>query len=98
MCLFRQVLVCLCLRVAYGSTMWRHGVGASSHRSNGRGDVNYANVRARVAHGFAEKANEIAETIAVLQDIAIATVDLTDKISARCSSERSGLHAATGTP
>ena len=91
MCLFRQLLICLCLCVAYGST-------TSSHRTNGRADVNYADVRARVAHGFAEKANEIAETIAVLQDISIATVDLTDKISARCSSERSGLHVATGTP
>jgi hypothetical protein len=42
-------------------------------------------VRARVARGFPEKANEIADTISVLQDISRATVDLTEKISVHCS-------------
>ena len=54
---------------------------ASSKISN---SVNYADVRARVAKSFPEKANEIANLIAVLQDLSKATVDLTKQISTHC--------------
>ena len=54
---------------------------ASSKISN---SVNYADVRARVAKSFPEKANEIGNLIAVLQDLSKATVDLTNQISTHC--------------
>jgi hypothetical protein len=64
---------------------WQEKSAAFVTRSESSTTVNYAAVRARVAHGFSEKANEIADTIAVLQDISRATMDLTDQISVHCS-------------
>ena len=47
--------------------------------------VNYAEVRKRVTRSFPEKANEIADVIAVLQELSRSTVDLSKQISAHCS-------------
>lgn len=47
--------------------------------------VNYAEVRKRVTRSFPEKANEIGDVIAVLQEISRSTVDLSKQISAHCS-------------
>ena len=47
--------------------------------------VNYAEVRKRVTRSFPEKANEIADVIAVLQEISQSTVDLSKQISTHCS-------------
>ena len=67
--------------------MWQEKPAAFVARSarSSSSTINYAEVRARVARGFPEKANEIADTISVLQDISRATVDLTEKISVHCS-------------
>lgn len=47
--------------------------------------VNYAEVRKRVTRSFPEKANEIADVIAVLQELSRNTLDLSTQISAHCS-------------
>ena len=47
--------------------------------------VNYAEVRKRVTRSFPEKANEIADVIAVLQEISRSTLDLSQQISAHCA-------------
>ena len=46
--------------------------------------VDYAGVRARVAHAFAEKAHEMTETVAVLQKLSKDTVALVDTINMHC--------------
>jgi len=69
-------MFCVCMCGALSS-------GSRDHSSGGA--INYAEVRVRVAHSFPEKANEIADTISVLQDLSKATVDMTDKIVAHCS-------------
>ena len=75
----------LSLRLACSSAVQdRRTADVVAHGVSG-GGINYAEVRTRVAHGFAEKANEIADAIAVLHEISKATADLTDKISKRCS-------------
>ena len=47
--------------------------------------VNYAEVRKRVTRSFPEKANEIADVIAVLQEISRSTLDLSQQSSAHCA-------------
>lgn len=47
--------------------------------------VNYAKMRSRVASGFIEKANEIADAVAVFQDLAQATSKLREQIDQHCS-------------
>ena len=62
-------------------------VGALSSGSDAfpRGSaVNYAEVRKRVTRSYPEKANEIADTISVLQDLSKATVAMVQEISAHC--------------
>ena len=54
-------------------------------RGRGGNIVNYAEVRARVSHGFIEKANEMADAIAVLQDLSKATSGLSEQIAKHCS-------------
>ena len=46
--------------------------------------VNYAEIRARVANGFIEKANEMADALAVLQDLSRASSGLREQISKHC--------------
>ena len=46
--------------------------------------VNYAEVRTRVAHAFAEKAHEVAEAIDVLQSLSKESIGLLDKAKAQC--------------
>ena len=58
------------------------GVAATTENTD---SVNYAEVRKRVTRSFPEKANEIADVIAVLQEISRSTVDLSKQISAHCS-------------
>ena len=47
--------------------------------------VDYAEVRKRVTRSFPEKAYEIADVIAVLQELSRNTLDLSTQISAHCS-------------
>ena len=58
------------------------GVAATTENTD---SVNYAEVRKRVTRSFPEKANEIADVIAVLQEISWSTVDLSKQISTHCS-------------
>ena len=58
------------------------GVAAKTENTD---SVNYAEVRKRVTQSFPEKANEIADVIAALQEISRSTVDLSKQISAHCS-------------
>eukprot|EP00406_Dinophysis_acuminata_P001574 CAMPEP_0179210966 /NCGR_PEP_ID=MMETSP0797-20121207/96_1 /TAXON_ID=47934 /ORGANISM="Dinophysis acuminata, Strain DAEP01" /LENGTH=75 /DNA_ID=CAMNT_0020916031 /DNA_START=73 /DNA_END=300 /DNA_ORIENTATION=- len=46
--------------------------------------VNYADVRARLVYGFAEKANEMHDMISLLQDVSKESAALLDKISRQC--------------
>ena len=64
---------------------WRQSPLAFGARAKGGSVVNYAEVRARVARGFVEKANEMADAIAVLQDLSRATVGLNEQITKHCS-------------
>ena len=75
----------VCFQLALSSAAGSDRAESLTARDKGSGTVNYADIRARVAHGFAEKGYEIANVVALLQDISKATVDLTDKISAHCS-------------
>ena len=59
-------------------------IGAASTTEN-TDLVNYAEVRKRVTRSFPEKANEITDVIAVLQEISRSTLDLSNQISAHCS-------------
>ena len=70
--------VCLCTVVSSASPI------AFTTRGKSGSSVNYADVRARVTHGFIEKANEMANAIAVLQDLSKATVDLSEQIAMHC--------------
>ena len=54
-------------------------------RGRGGLSVNYAEIRSRVASGFLEKANEMAEAVAVFQDLSKATVILSEQIVQHCS-------------
>jgi len=74
--LLRWFTFCVCLYGASSLESQDHASGST---------INYAEVRARVAHSFPEKANEIADTISVLQDLSKATVEMADQISAHCS-------------
>ena len=58
------------------------GVAAKTENTD---SVNYAEVRKRVTQSFPEKANEIADVVAALQEISRSTVDLSKQISAHCS-------------
>ena len=55
--------------------------------ARGHGDiiVNYAKMRSRVASGFIEKANEIADAVAVFQDLAQTISKLREQIDQHCS-------------
>ena len=79
-------LVCFfaCLRGAMGGAEREAPVVLSVH---GHGDsiVNYAVIRARVARGFIEKANEMADAIAVLQDLSKTTLGLREQIAQHCA-------------
>ena len=76
----RLLSFCLCLcAVVSGES----SIAFAAHGKFGS-SVNYADVRARVAHGFIEKANEMANAIAVLQDLSRATVDLSEQIATHC--------------
>ena len=81
--LLRFLSFCVCICGVLGG-VWRESSGAFASATGGR-VVNYAEVRARVTHGFVEKANEMADAIAVLQDLSRATVDLTEQITKHCS-------------
>ena len=59
--------------------------------------VDYANVRARVAHAFAEKAHEMSETVAVLQGLSRETRALVDTINANCGMKLEATPAARRT-
>ena len=76
----RFLAFCFCIFADNAS----HALGAASATEN-TDLVNYAEVRKRVTRSFPEKANEIADVIAVLQEISRSTVDLSKQISARCS-------------
>jgi len=58
---------------------------SSAARTQDGSVVNYAEVRARLAHSLPEKANEIADFIDALQEISKATVEMSDQISAHCA-------------
>ena len=47
--------------------------------------VNYAEVRSRVANSFGEKVHEMSEAVAVLQDLSKETSALLASINAQCS-------------
>lgn len=47
--------------------------------------INYADVRKRVQHAFAEKANEIAEAIAVVQSLSKEGSTLLEEIDSQCA-------------
>ena len=59
--------------------------GGSAARTRDGNMVNYAEVRARLAHSLPEKANEIADFIDALQEISIATFEMSGQISAHCA-------------
>ena len=64
----------------------REQSGAFPARGHGGGaSVNYAEIRSRVAHGFIEKANEMADALAVLQELSTATSGLNEQITKHCS-------------
>ena len=46
--------------------------------------INYADVRKRVSYAFAEKANEIADAIAVVQSLSKEGTALLDEIKTQC--------------
>ena len=71
-----------CFWIFAVSTSDALGVAATTENTD---SVNYAEVRKRVTRSFPEKANEIADVIAVLQEISRSTVDLSKQISAHCS-------------
>ena len=71
-----------CFWIFAVSTSDALGVAATTENTD---LVNYAEVRKRVTRSFPEKANEIADVIAVLQEISRSTVDLSKQISAHCS-------------
>ena len=56
-----------------------------SGRGHGDNIVNYAEMRTRVARAFIEKANEIAEAVAVFQHLSKATSNLSEQIVQHCS-------------
>jgi DnaJ-domain-containing protein 1 len=47
--------------------------------------INYADVRKRVHHAYAEKANEIADAIAVVQRLSKEGATLLEEIRAQCA-------------
>ena len=47
--------------------------------------INYADVRKRVQHAFAEKAHEIADAIAVVQSLSKEGATLMEEIRAQCA-------------
>lgn len=51
--------------------------------------VNYADVRTRVAHAFAEKAHEMSAVITLLQTLSKETVALTETIHTHCGAKMS---------
>ena len=82
------VLRILCFFVCFCGAAGRVGheaPGAFFAQVRGGNIANYAEVRARVEHGFVEKANEIADTLAVLQDLSKATSGLIDLVSQHCA-------------
>jgi len=48
--------------------------------------VNYAEVRARVAHAFAAKASELGDAIALVQGLSKESMSLLDQIHTYCGS------------
>ena len=79
--LFTRFLA-FCFWIFAASASIALGVAASTENPD---LVNYAEVRKRVTRSFPEKANEIADVIAVLQEISRSTVDLSKQISTHCS-------------
>ena len=71
-----------CFWIFAVSTSDALGVAATTENTD---LVNYAEVRNRVTRSFPEKANEIADVIAVLQEISRSTLDLSQQISAHCA-------------
>lgn len=47
--------------------------------------INYADVRKRVSYAFAEKANEIADAIAVVQSLSKEGAALLEEIKTQCA-------------
>ena len=74
-------VVCIC---GMSANVEREGSAALAVRGNGGAVVNYAEIRARVAHGFIEKANEMADAVAVLQDLSKASSGLSEQIKKHC--------------
>ena len=76
----RFLAFCFCIFVGAASDSL--GVAAKTEHTD---SVNYAEVRKRVTRSFPEKASEIADVIAVMQEISRSTLDLSTQISAHCS-------------
>ena len=80
------LLFTLWIRFAVSSVSQDEAYIMSSGRPATNGNaVNYADVRLRVKNSYAEKANEIGDTIALLQDISRDTLHLKEQISAQCA-------------
>ena len=47
--------------------------------------MNYGEIRARLVHGFVQKANEMADAVAVLQNLSKETSALSEQIVKHCS-------------
>lgn len=80
----RIICFFLCFRGAMGSAEREAPIllAVNGHGSN---IVNYAEIRARVARGFIEKANEMADALAVFQDLSKTTLGLREQIADHCS-------------
>ena len=81
--LFRCICFFVCLCGILGNVE-REGFVALGSRGQKGAIVNYAEIRARVANGFIEKANEMADALAVLQDLSRASSGLREQISKHC--------------
>ena len=80
------LLFTLWIRIAVSSARQQDTYGLSADNSAKSGNaVNYADVRLRVKNSYAEKASEISDTIALLQDISRDTLRLTEQISSQCA-------------
>ena len=73
----------LCILSLWPACRAEQASGAA--RTHDGGAVNYAEVRARLAHSLPEKANEIADFVDALQGITRATTDMSNQISAHCA-------------
>ena len=82
--LLRCICFFACLCGVLGNVEREGFVALASRGQSGGAIVNYAEIRARVANGFIEKANEMADALAVLQDLSRASFGLREQISKHC--------------